>query len=302
MQCIVASSKVFASIPLFAEQQTTFIMSAVLLFKAVYAIPDDIIFHEGNVAPGMMTLLAEHASAFNHSLRFADARSFGAFSLPPAAQRARGWEGMLRRLTGYTIGYRHMCRFFAMQWVHALSKYESSAVFDPEVSQQMRARIAERKGLEADAIAAFRASVADTELQAAGLVKMATGDDEENWRRRRYPMMELLRKQLGVITDAEKGKMVGAADIELARESHARLSTQENKRIEREDLILRAGEAALNSAFAQHCTRKRRHRCQRRHGAAEHATCSGLQLHAVRQTAPRHGCWRADAQHRGRGA
>ena len=53
MQCIVASSKVFASIPLFAEQQTTFIMSAVLLFKAVYAIPDDIIFHEGDSGTNM---------------------------------------------------------------------------------------------------------------------------------------------------------------------------------------------------------------------------------------------------------
>ena len=53
MQCTIASSKVFANIPLFAEQQTTFIMSAVLLFKAVYAIPDDIIFHEGDSGTNM---------------------------------------------------------------------------------------------------------------------------------------------------------------------------------------------------------------------------------------------------------
>ena len=80
---------------------------------------DDIVFHEGNVPSVMvdqLTLEAKHNHS--HTLRFVDARSFGAFHLPKASERARG-PGLLRRLTGYSIGYRHMCRFFAMQWCGA---------------------------------------------------------------------------------------------------------------------------------------------------------------------------------------
>ena len=37
------------------------------------------------------------------------------------------------RMGGYGHGYRHMCRFFAMQWVHALREYEFAMRLDEDV-------------------------------------------------------------------------------------------------------------------------------------------------------------------------
>ena len=95
---------------------------------------DDVVFHEGNLPSDMADLVVRTARReHNHSVRLADARAYGAFALPRAAARAKGPRGLLRVLTGYSIGYRHMCRFFAMQWVHALREYEFAMRVDDDV-------------------------------------------------------------------------------------------------------------------------------------------------------------------------
>ena len=89
---------------------------------------DDIAFHPGNVPAAMADYLMSEASG----LRVVDARAHGAFVLPRAAERARA-PGLLRKMTGYSFGYRHMCRFFSMQWVRALSRYEFAMRIDDDV-------------------------------------------------------------------------------------------------------------------------------------------------------------------------
>ena len=90
---------------------------------------DDLAFHEGNL-PDAETVATLEA---NLNVRFVDARPYGAFTGPPPHIRRRTGDQKRLRQGGYALGYRYMCRFFAMQWIHALSKYEYAMRLDEDV-------------------------------------------------------------------------------------------------------------------------------------------------------------------------
>uniref|UniRef100_A0A7S0NZV5 Nucleotide-diphospho-sugar transferase domain-containing protein n=1 Tax=Calcidiscus leptoporus TaxID=127549 RepID=A0A7S0NZV5_9EUKA len=97
-----------------------------VLHNASYGTPvrfDDIAFHEGNVPA---QIAASIAAA--HGVRFFDVRPYGAFKVPPFT---RIWR--VRKPSQYPIGYNHMCRFFAMQWVQALRRYDLVMRIDEDV-------------------------------------------------------------------------------------------------------------------------------------------------------------------------
>lgn len=84
---------------------------------------DDIAFHEGNVPVALQEALARKLR-----VRFFDARQWGAFDDDAVAERI----GI--RLPGeYPTGYKHMCRFFALQWMHALARHQWVMRLDEDV-------------------------------------------------------------------------------------------------------------------------------------------------------------------------
>ena len=91
---------------------------------------DDIAFHEGNVPSDMRAMLRQRLP--NPTMRIADARGHGGFLLPRAVGKVMASE-LWRLKTGYPVGYRHMCRFFSMQWVRALGRYEYAMRVDEDV-------------------------------------------------------------------------------------------------------------------------------------------------------------------------
>lgn len=84
---------------------------------------DDIAFHEGNVPPMIQVNLVERLK-----VKFVDLRDHGGFVIPRNTTtfpvRTRG---------AYAIGYRHMCRFFALQWMHIMRNYEIVMRIDEDV-------------------------------------------------------------------------------------------------------------------------------------------------------------------------
>jgi len=98
-----------------------------VLYNSDYGTPvpfDDIAFHEGNVPAS----IAANISARHRVVRFVDVRLYGGFKIPPKMQM---WQ--VRKPAQYPIGYNHMCRFFAMQWVQALRRYDIAMRIDEDV-------------------------------------------------------------------------------------------------------------------------------------------------------------------------
>ena len=99
---------------------------------------DFIGFHEGNVPARLQhELSAELAKEEGRpSLRFVDARLYGGFLIPPSTPRPIRYDPPKPRRTGYDLkhlGYRHMCRFMAMIWWRALSRYRYAMRVDEDV-------------------------------------------------------------------------------------------------------------------------------------------------------------------------
>jgi hypothetical protein len=86
---------------------------------------DEVAFHEGNVPAAVID---EFASTYG--ARFVDVRLYGGFA-------SAGSLGLrlprVRKAHAYSIGYKHMCRFFALQWMHALSLYDYAMRVDDDV-------------------------------------------------------------------------------------------------------------------------------------------------------------------------
>jgi peptidoglycan/LPS O-acetylase OafA/YrhL len=87
---------------------------------------EDIAFHEGNVPPDIM----EHFER-KMDIRFVNVHDYNAFSTPPPHIRKRLFPVRLQRT--YPIGYRHMCRLFAIQWMHILTRYKVVMRVDEDV-------------------------------------------------------------------------------------------------------------------------------------------------------------------------
>ena len=84
---------------------------------------DDIAFHEGNIPAALQTKLEQELR-----VTFFDAREWGGFDKRVEARR------IPFRLNGeYPMGYKHMCRFFALQWMYALRRYEWVMRIDEDV-------------------------------------------------------------------------------------------------------------------------------------------------------------------------
>ena len=92
----------------FAVDYATYEERTVALAKVLAETPfDDIAFHEGNV-PANIILDFQNR---HNNVRFVNAQDYGGFRLPPGVK--------LRTIRGseqYSLGYEHMCRFFAMKW------------------------------------------------------------------------------------------------------------------------------------------------------------------------------------------
>lgn len=84
---------------------------------------DDIAFHEGNVPDAIRDHLSKEVT-----VRFVDVRPFGPFAIPPNTRLFP-----VRTEGSYSIGYRHMCRFFALQWMHILKGYRVVMRIDEDV-------------------------------------------------------------------------------------------------------------------------------------------------------------------------
>jgi hypothetical protein len=63
-------------------------------------------------------------------VRFVDLKALGAFVVPP---RAVSHLFPVRFTNMYPLGYRHMCRFFAVQWMHVLRRYTAVMRIDEDV-------------------------------------------------------------------------------------------------------------------------------------------------------------------------
>ena len=85
---------------------------------------DDLAFHEGNL-PDAETVATLEASL---NVRFVDARPYGAFTGPPPHIRRRTGDQKRLRQGGYALGYRYMCRFFAMQWIRRIQRHRADDV------------------------------------------------------------------------------------------------------------------------------------------------------------------------------
>lgn len=84
---------------------------------------DDIAFHEGNVPAGVQSAVGKRLD-----VRFVNLREYGGFEVP---QGTRLFP--IRTPGSYSTGYRHMCRFFALQWMHILRGYEAVMRIDEDV-------------------------------------------------------------------------------------------------------------------------------------------------------------------------
>ena len=86
---------------------------------------DDNIFHEGNIP---LKIQKEFINEFPN-IRFFNVHDFNAFQLPEKYIPPR-----IRRYNlYYSNGYKHMCRFFAIQWIHIFKKYEYVMRVDEDV-------------------------------------------------------------------------------------------------------------------------------------------------------------------------
>ncbi|CAE8659547.1 unnamed protein product, partial [Polarella glacialis] len=94
---------------------------------------DNLVFHEGNINASVQEDLRSKVP----NLRFADVRDYGGFdtkfenasdplqqALDPSFEKGGGVNH---------IGYYHMCRFYAMQWFHAVRSYEYAMRLDQDV-------------------------------------------------------------------------------------------------------------------------------------------------------------------------
>jgi len=84
---------------------------------------DDIAFHEGNVPAALQTVMEQRLH-----VAFFDVRTWGAFD-----ERAVSSKLSIRLKGDYATGYKHMCRFFALQWMHALKRYRWVMRVDEDV-------------------------------------------------------------------------------------------------------------------------------------------------------------------------
>ena len=84
---------------------------------------DDVAFHEGNLDNATAARLTAQ-----FGVRFVDVRLYGGFTVPPTVSMPA-----LRGPGEYPIGYKHMCRFFSMQWFHALRRYKIAMRIDEDV-------------------------------------------------------------------------------------------------------------------------------------------------------------------------
>ena len=84
---------------------------------------EDLAFHEGNVPTRIQIRLEQ-----SYGVRFVDVHEHGGFATPPGVKtfpiRTRGF---------YPIGYKHMCRFFAIQWMYVMSEYRIVMRVDEDV-------------------------------------------------------------------------------------------------------------------------------------------------------------------------
>lgn len=81
---------------------------------------EDIAFHEGNIPNFIESELKQR-----YGVRFENVHDFGGFSSPV--------QSMIRGPSEYHIGYKHMCRFFSVQWMHVMKFYEYVIRIDEDV-------------------------------------------------------------------------------------------------------------------------------------------------------------------------
>lgn len=84
---------------------------------------EDIAFHEGNVPSKIQQRLSA-----TYSVRFENVVEYGGFTLENPS-----WNKTLRGPSEYNIGYKHMCRFFALQWMHIMRDYNYVMRIDEDV-------------------------------------------------------------------------------------------------------------------------------------------------------------------------
>lgn len=84
---------------------------------------EDIAFHEGNIPDTVMYEIKKE-----HNVRFENVHKYGAFRLPNVS-----WMKKIRGPSEYPLGYKHMCRFFSIQWMHIAQLYKYAMRIDEDV-------------------------------------------------------------------------------------------------------------------------------------------------------------------------